>query len=118
MTTQVSSPTIQASCPGGHTMRSPGPNSASSPSSIYPHLDRITDPNTLRCELAVIREKWNGVRLHAGIGYVTPNDEHEGRGPAVRKAREAGLEAARLRRLSYHRNQDPKQPSRRPDDVV
>jgi hypothetical protein len=23
----------------------------------------------------------NTVRLHAGIGYVTPDDEHEGRGP-------------------------------------
>ena len=25
-------------------------------------------------------------RLHAGIGYVTPNDEHEGRGPTIRQA--------------------------------
>jgi hypothetical protein len=25
--------------------------------------------------------------LHAGIGYVTPDDEHEGRGPAIRRAR-------------------------------
>jgi hypothetical protein len=41
----------------------------------------------LRAELAVVRERYNGVRLHAGIGYVTPNDEHQGRGPAIRKAR-------------------------------
>ena len=34
------------------------------------------------------------MRLHAGIGYVTPNDEHQGRGPAIRKARQAGLEQA------------------------
>ncbi len=47
----------------------------------YPHLLAITDPVVLRAELDVIRERWNGVRLHAGIGYVTPNDEHEGRGP-------------------------------------
>ncbi len=59
----------------------------------------------LRAELALVRQRYNGVRLHAGIGYVTPNDEHEGRGPAIRKAREAGLEQARLRRIAYHRSQ-------------
>jgi transposase InsO family protein len=83
----------------------------------YPHLDRITDPAVLRAELRVIRQHWNGVRLHAGVGYVTPNDEHEGRGPAIRKARDAGLEAARLRRLAYHRNRPQQEPDRRPDDV-
>ena len=84
----------------------------------YPHLERITDPVVLRAELDVIRPHWNGVRLHAGIGYVTPDDEHEGRGPAIRKAREAGLESARLRRITYHRNQHQQQPDRGPDDVV
>ena len=57
----------------------------------------------LRAELALVRERYNGVRLHAGIGYVTPNDEHQGRGPAIRKARQAGLEQARLQRLAWHR---------------
>ncbi|MEI2785473.1 MAG: integrase core domain-containing protein [Candidatus Nanopelagicales bacterium] len=57
-----------------------------------PHLLAIRDPATLRAELAVTREHYNTVRLHAGIGYVTPDDEHEGRGEAIRKAREAGLE--------------------------
>ena len=70
----------------------------------YPHLESITDIAVLRRELDLIRPRWNGVRLHAGIGYVTPDDEHEGRGPTIRKAREAGLEAARLRRLAYHRS--------------
>ncbi len=84
----------------------------------YPHLERITDPAVLRAELDVIRPHWNGVRLHAGIGYVTPDDEHEGRGPAIRKAREAGLESARLRRITYHRNEHQQQPDRGPDDVV
>ena len=73
----------------------------------YPHLEKITDIAVLRRELDVIRPRWNGVRLHAGIGYVTPDDEHEGRGRAIRKAREAGLEAARLRRLAYHRSTRP-----------
>ncbi|MGH9293464.1 MAG: integrase core domain-containing protein [Acidimicrobiales bacterium] len=70
----------------------------------YPHLESITNIEVLRRELDLIRPRWNGVRLHAGIGYVTPDDEHEGRGPAIRKAREVGLEAARLRRLAYHRS--------------
>jgi putative transposase len=76
----------------------------------WPHLTKIGDPATLRAELAVVRERYNGVRLHAGIGYVTPDDEHEGRGAAIRKARQAGLEQARLQRIAYHRtnrNSDP-----------
>ena len=83
----------------------------------WPHLLAIADPAVLRAELAVVRDRYNGVRLHAGIGYVTPNDEHEGRGPAIRKARQAGLEAARLRRLTYHRQQHSHQPDRGPGDV-
>jgi transposase InsO family protein len=82
----------------------------------YPHLLAIEDPATLRDELAVVREHWNGVRLHAGIGYVTPNDEHEGRGEAIRKARQAGLQAARNRRLAWHRQNRHTQPQD-PDDV-
>ncbi|MGH8827282.1 MAG: transposase [Jiangellaceae bacterium] len=69
----------------------------------YPHLLAIEDPATLRAELAVVRAHYNTVRLHQGVGYVTPDDEHEGRGEAIRKAREAGLEQARLRRLARHR---------------
>jgi putative transposase len=68
-----------------------------------PHLLAIRDPATLRAELAVVRAHYNGVRLHQGVGYVTPDDEHEGRGQAIRKAREAGLEQARLARLAWHR---------------
>jgi putative transposase len=71
----------------------------------FPHLLAMADPAVLRTELDVLRREYNGVRLHAGIGYVTPDDEHEGRGRAIRKAREAGLESARLRRLAYHRQQ-------------
>jgi putative transposase len=65
----------------------------------------------------VVRERYNGVRLHAGIGYVTPNDEHEGRGPAIRKARQAGLEQARLRRLACHREHRQPEPPEEPGDV-
>jgi putative transposase len=91
----------------------------------WPHLLAIRDPAVLRAELAVVRERYNGVRLHAGIGYVTPDDEHEGRGQTIRKAREAGLEQARLRRLAYHRHQrhsepsthHPSEPPEKPGDV-
>ena len=83
----------------------------------FPHLLAIEDPATLRAELAVTRQFWNGVRLHAGIGYVTPNDEHEGRGEAIRKARQAGLESARNRRLAWHRQQRHTQPIQDPDNV-
>jgi transposase InsO family protein len=83
----------------------------------YPHLLAIRDPATLRAELAVTREHYNTVRLHAGVGYVTPHDEHTGRGEAIRKAREAGLEQARLRRLAAHRAQRETMEPEDPDDV-
>ena len=71
----------------------------------WPHLDQVTDPAVLRAELAVVRVEYNTVRLHAGIGYVTPDDEHEGRGPAIRRARRVGLMRARRQRIAYHRLQ-------------
>lgn len=71
----------------------------------WPHLDAIGDPAVLRAELATVREEYNTRRLHAGIGYVTPDDEHEGRGPQIRQARRAGLRRARRLRIDYHRAQ-------------
>ena len=44
------------------------------------------------------------MRLHQAIGYVTPDDEHHGRGHALRQARRDGLDRARQHRLNYHRN--------------
>jgi transposase InsO family protein len=38
----------------------------------WPHLEGIRDPDELRAELEVVRAGYNTVRLHAGIGYVTP----------------------------------------------
>ena len=32
----------------------------------------------MRAELADVRHQYNTIRLHAGIGYVTPADEHDG----------------------------------------
>ena len=45
----------------------------------------------------------NTVRLHEGLGYVTPDDEHHGRGQAIRAARGAGLDAARTARVAARR---------------
>lgn len=69
----------------------------------FPHLDKITDPGDLEAELDRIRTFWNGTRLHEGIGYVTPNDEHEGRGEAIRAARRTGLRAAHEARVATRR---------------
>ena len=42
----------------------------------WPHLEQLADPAVLDTELARVRDVYNGTRLHAGIGYVTPDDEH------------------------------------------
>jgi putative transposase len=83
----------------------------------WPHLDRIRDPEVLRAELAVVRHEYNTVRLHAGIGYVTPADEHDGRGDKIRAARKRGLRQARWARIAYHRIQQAKAERRSTADV-
>lgn len=69
----------------------------------WPHLEAIDDPAVLETELERVRADYNGVRLHQGIGYVTPNDEHEGRGDTIRQARIEGLRRAHDARITYHR---------------
>ena len=73
--------------------------------SEWPHLLAITDPAVLRAELDRIRLEYNTVRLHSAIGYVTPDDEHQGRGDGIRAARRKGLHDAHQRRLAHHRQQ-------------
>ncbi len=68
-----------------------------------PHLLAIRDPAVLRAELDRIQVEYNTVRLHSSIGYVTPDDEHQGKGDAIRAARVHGLHAAAQRRLAHHR---------------
>ena len=72
----------------------------------WPHLEDIADPVVLEAELARVRLEYNTVRLHEAIGYVTPDDEHYGRGEAIREARRQGLVRAREERLAYHRRTD------------
>jgi putative transposase len=69
-----------------------------------PHLDAITDAYELEAELDALRQTYNGVRLHAGIGYVTPDDEHHGRGQALRAARRDGLKQAHATRVAARRS--------------
>ena len=78
----------------------------------WPHLEDLDDPVVLEAELARVRIEYNTVRLHEAISYVTPDDEHEGRGEAIREARRQGLARARQQRLDHHRrtrNQNPKE---------
>jgi hypothetical protein len=66
-----------------------------------PHLERIVDPGELEAELTRLRTShYNTVRLHEGIGYLTPDDEHTGRGPAIR----AGLDAAHPHQVHFLRH--------------
>ncbi len=69
----------------------------------WPHLTEIRDPAALDSELARIRTEYNTRRLHAAIGYVTPDDEHHGRGPRIRRARAAGMRRARQERIKQNR---------------
>ncbi len=51
----------------------------------------VEDPSVLRAELEHVRGEDNSSRLYSGIGYRTPDDEHEDRGRAIRQARHEGL---------------------------
>jgi putative transposase len=69
----------------------------------WPHLTTIREPAVLDSELARVRREYNTVRLHAAVGYVTPDDEHHGRGPQIRRARAAGMRRARAERIKENR---------------
>lgn len=46
---------------------------------------------------------YNEERLHMGIGFVTPAEQHDGRAAAIIAARRVGMEQARERRLKINR---------------
>lgn len=75
-----------------------------------PHLEKITDPGVLQSELERLQIHYNTVRLHEGVGYVTPEDEHYGRGEAIHAARRAGLANARATRIATRRKTRKDQP--------
>ncbi len=72
-----------------------------------PYLLAITEPATLAVELERVRKHYNNTRLHENIGYVTPNDEHQGHGEAIRQARIDGLDKANHDRRNHNRNNKP-----------
>jgi transposase InsO family protein len=80
----------------------------------WPHLETIDDPAALNTEMARVRREYNQVRLHAGIGYVTPDDEHHQRGAAIRRARRTGLKRARQQRIEHNRNNNHHRPGDQP----
>jgi putative transposase len=68
-----------------------------------PLITTIRDPDVLDQTLAHVRTQYNTVRLHAAIGYVTPDDEHHGRGSGIRRVRAAGMRRARAERIKQNR---------------
>ena len=80
----------------------------------WPHLEDIDDPVVLEAELARVRIEYNSVRLHEAIGYVTPDDEHQGQGEQIRDARRQGLARARQQRLEHHRRHTHQNPEETP----
>jgi transposase InsO family protein len=62
---------------------------------------RPQTPQSLEEALRIVTkyvERYNTVRLHSAIGYVTPQDKLEGRAEQILAARDAKLEAARQMR--------------------
>jgi len=56
-------------------------------------------------DIAVFIEYYNCGRLHQGIGFVTPQERHDGRDKELREDRQRGLELARLLRVIEHGGQ-------------
>ncbi|MEZ5119872.1 MAG: integrase core domain-containing protein [Candidatus Nanopelagicales bacterium] len=75
----------------------------------WPHLETIRDPAQLITDLQQVQTEYNTVRLHASLGYVTPDDEHYGRADALRGARQLGLQQARQQRIDYRRSKKVQQ---------
>lgn len=84
----------------------------------HPYLDTITDPAVMTRELEIRRAHYNAVRLHEGIGYVTPDDEHHGRGQIIRDTRTTGLKKARANRIAQRRKLRNTNHRNTPADVV
>ncbi|MGH4022867.1 MAG: hypothetical protein ACRDT0_27265 [Pseudonocardiaceae bacterium] len=77
------------------------------PDPVRPRQGRLATPGAhprpgeLDRELDRVHTEYNTVRPHASIAYVTPDDEHEGRGEGIRQARRDGLAQARAARINY-----------------
>jgi hypothetical protein len=67
----------------------------------WAHLEKIRSPDELTAELDRVRTEYNTVRLPAGIGYVTPDDEHHSHAEAIGQGRRDGLARARQAPIAY-----------------
>lgn len=54
------------------------------------------DPVQAEADIAQFMDYYNRERLHQGIGFVTPQEKHEGRDRQIQEARRRGLQLARL----------------------
>jgi len=72
----------------------------------WPHLKQIRDAG----QHDRARTEYNTMRLHAAIGYVASDDEHEGRGEALRQAADSDWPTRRETRIDYRRTQHDDQP--------
>lgn len=59
--------------------------------------------------------EYNTIRLHSGIGYITPQDRLEGREQLIQAERRCKLAEARLARRIAHRGSGPQEPTAHSD---
>ena len=78
-----------------------------------PHFDCIRDPEVLRSSSLRSATTTTRSRLNNAIGYVTPADEHQGHGPRIRAAENAGYVTPAGRAsptINYRRPSHPPSP--------
>lgn len=68
------------------------------------HTDYVrATPVEVAADLDAFVAHYNGERLHQGIGFVTPQERHEGLAPALIEARQRGMLDARAHRVMINR---------------
>ncbi len=90
--------------------RTPADNAASEAFNATIKCERLyrldtasMSPFQVEAEIASFIEDYNEVRLHQGIGFVTPAERHDGRHEAIIEARRLGMRAARAARMTENR---------------
>ncbi|MGH2724599.1 MAG: IS3 family transposase [Actinomycetota bacterium] len=90
--------------------RTPADNAASEAFNATIKCERLyrldtaaMSPFDVEAEIAAFIEDYNEVRLHQGIGFVTPAERHDGRHVAIIEARRRGMRAAREARPRENR---------------
>lgn len=68
-------------------------------------------PGEVEAAISSFITAYNEVRLHQGIGFVTPAERHDGRHEAILAARREGMHQASEARRAYHRNSEGDHPT-------